>query len=170
MLKTFARAAMLTSAMALMATTAMAQDRNAEGGPNSSAFTLETDQPRTPEQEAVKFDKADVSITVLPEEKAVRGVGVLDFTVLAPIDQLVVELDALYDISEVQVDGQTIAAANWTNPEGRMTIQLPRPLAAGERTQLRIAYGGQPRTARRAPWDGGFVWSTAPNGGPAGRL
>ena len=47
-----------------------------------------------------------------------------------------------------------------------MTIQLPRPLAVGERTSLRIAYGGQPRTARRAPWDGGFVWSTASTGEP----
>ena len=133
MLKTFARAAMLTSALALMSTAAMAQDRNAEGGPNSSAFTLETDQPRTPEQEAVKFDKADVSLTVLPEQKAVRGVGVLDFTVLAPIDQLVVELDALYDISEVQVDGQTIAPGDWTNPEGRMTIPLPRPRSSNSK-------------------------------------
>lgn len=166
MLKTFARAAMLTSAMALMAVSAAAQDRNAEGGPESSAFTLETDQPRTPEQEAVKFDKADVAITVLPEEKAIRGVGTLDFTVLSPIDKLVVELDALYDVSEVTVDGQAIPRDRWTNPEGRMTVQLPAPLQAGQKTQLRIAYGGQPRTARRAPWDGGFVWATAPTGEP----
>ena len=166
MLKTFGRTLTMTCALALLSGAAMAQDRNAEGGPESSAFTLETDQPRTPEQEAVRFDKADVSITVLPAEKAIRGVSVLDFTVLAPIDSLVVELDALFDISEVQVDGQTIPADRWSNPEGRMTIQLPHPLAAGERTSLRIAYGGQPRTARRAPWNGGFVWSTAPTGEP----
>jgi aminopeptidase N len=166
MLKTFGRTLTMTCALALLSGAAMAQDRNAEGGPESSAFTLETDQPRTPEQEAVRFDKADVSLTVLPDEKAIRGVGVLDFTVLAPIESLVVELDALFDVSDVQVDGQTIPRDRWSNPEGRMTIQLPRPLAAGARTSLRIAYGGQPRTARRAPWDGGFVWSTAPTGEP----
>ncbi|MFN3932082.1 MAG: M1 family metallopeptidase [Brevundimonas sp.] len=166
MRKTFARTILMTSVVALMATGAAAQDRNAEGGPESSAFTLETDQQRTPEQEAVRFDKADVSITVLPEDKAIRGVGILDFTVLAPINALVVELDALFDVSDVQVDGQAIPRDRWSNPEGRMTIQLPRTLAAGERTSLRIAYGGQPRTARRAPWNGGFVWSTAPGGEP----
>lgn len=156
----------LTSALALLATGAAAQDRNAPGGPESSAFTLETDQPRTPEQEAVRFDKADVSIAVLPEDKAIRGAAVLDFTALAPVEALVVELDALFDVSDVQVDGQTLSRDRWSNPEGRMTVQLPRPLAAGERVSLRIAYGGQPRTARRAPWDGGFVWSTAPDGQP----
>jgi len=166
MLKTFGRALTTAFALALLSGTAMAQDRNAAGGPESSAFTLETDQPRTPEQEAVRFDKADVSLTVLPAEKAIRGVSVLDFTVLAPVDRLVVELDALFDVSDVQVDGETIAADRWSNPEGRMTIQLPRPLVAGERTSLRIAYAGQPRTARRAPWNGGFVWSTAPTGEP----
>ncbi|RYI15671.1 MAG: M1 family peptidase, partial [Acetobacteraceae bacterium] len=151
---------------AFIANSAMAQDRNAQGGPESSAFTLQTDQPRTPEQEAVRFDKADISLTILPEQKAMRGVGVLDFTALAPVDRLVVELDALFDVSDVQVDGQTIARDGWSNPEGRMTIQLPRTLQAGETTSLRIAYGGQPRTARRAPWNGGWVWATAPTGEP----
>jgi len=166
MLKTIARLALLTGVIAIGTTGVAAQDRNAEGGPESSAFTLETDQPRTPEQEAVRFDKADVSLQVLPEAKAIRGVGVLDFTALAPVDRLSVELDKLFDVSDVQIDGQTISPDRWTNAEGRMTIPLPRPLAAGERTSLRIAYEGQPRTARRAPWDGGFVWSTAPTGEP----
>ncbi|NJC41362.1 aminopeptidase N [Brevundimonas alba] len=166
MLRTFGRAVAMTSVLALMATAAVAQDRNAAGGPQASAFTLETDQPRTPEQEAVRFDKADVSITVLPEDKAMRGVTVLDFTVLSPVEALVVELDALFDVSDVQVDGQTIPRDRWSNPEGRMTIQLPRPLAAGETTALRIAYGGHPHTARRAPWNGGWVWATAPGGEP----
>jgi aminopeptidase N len=31
---------------------------------------------------------------------------------------------------------------------------------------LRIAYSGQPRVAPRAPWNGGFVWTTAPSGEP----
>lgn len=163
MSRVFTRALIGASLLALSAGAALAQ----EAAPRqSTAFTLETDQPRTPEQEAVRFDKSDLSITVLPEEKAVRGVAVLDFTVLAPIDRLAVELDTLFEVTSVQVDGVTIDAADWSNPEGRMTITLPRPLAAGAKTSLRIAYGGQPRTAPRAPWNGGFVWATAPTGEP----
>jgi aminopeptidase N len=59
-----------------------------------------------------------------------------------------------------------VPAGRWSNPEGRLTVALPRPLAAGQKTGLRIAYAGQPRVAPRAPWDGGFVWSTAPTGEP----
>lgn len=147
-------------AATMLATTATAQDTPPR---ESTAFTLLTDQPRTPEQEALRIDLADLSIKVLPDDKAIDAVAELTFTATAPVARLVVELDTLFEVSAVSVDGQP---AEWTNPEGRMTVALPRPLAAGETTTLRIAYAGKPRVAPNAPWDGGFVWSTAPTGEP----
>lgn len=132
----------------------------------STDFTLQTDLPRTPEQEDVRLDRIDLALRVLPDDQSLRGVGALDFTALAPVDRLVVELDTVYAVTDVQVDGRTIAAEAWSNPEGRMTIQLPRALAAGETVALRIAYEGRPRVAPSSPWDGGFVWATAPGGEP----
>ncbi|MDQ7812235.1 hypothetical protein [Brevundimonas sp.] len=41
----------------------------------STAFTLGTDQPRAPEQLAMRFDKADLSIRVIPDEKAIDAVA-----------------------------------------------------------------------------------------------
>ncbi|WP_298126399.1 M1 family metallopeptidase [Brevundimonas sp.] len=156
------RLALIAAACLVAALPAAAQDAPR----TSTRFTLETDNPRAPEQEAVRFDTLDLHLTVLPERKAIEGVGILDFTVLAPVDRLSVELDTVFDVSEVQVDGQTIARDRWSNPEGRLTVQLPRPLAAGAKTRLRVAYGGSPRVAPRAPWDGGVVWATAPTGEP----
>ena len=152
-----------TTALAavLLATPALAQESTPR---ESTAFTLRTDQPRTPEQEAVRFEKADLSIKVIPDQKAIEAVAVLDFTATAPVARLVVELDTVFDVSAVTVDGQ--AVTGWTNPEGRMTAPLSRPLAAGESATLTIAYSGHPRVAPRAPWNGGFVWSTAPGGEP----
>ncbi|AQR62713.1 peptidase M1 [Brevundimonas sp. LM2] len=152
----------LTSLAVLLSTagSALAQDPVA---PESTPFTLQTDQPRTPEQEALRIDLADLSIKVIPEAKAIDAVAVLTFTATAPVAALVVELDTRFAVSAVSVDGRP---AEWSNPEGRMTVALPRPLAAGETTTLRIAYAGSPREAPRAPWDGGFVWSTAPGGEP----
>ena len=132
----------------------------------STAFTLGTDQPRAPEQLAVRFDKADLSIRVIPDDKAIDAVALLDFTAIAPVDRLVVELDTLLTVSAVAIDGVAVPAGRWSNPEGRMTVELAQTLAAGETAQLRIAYAGQPRVAPQAPWDGGFVWSTAPSGEP----
>jgi len=161
------RSLLLAGASALLLTTAAtAQETAGPAARESTAFTLATDQPRTPEQEAVRFDKADLSIRVMPDQKAIDAVAVLDFTALSPVSVLPVELDARFDISAIAVDGTTLDASDWRNDEGRLWIQLGRELAAGDAVSIRIAYAGQPREAPRAPWDGGFVWGTAPTGEP----
>lgn len=154
------------SALTLSACATAAQPAPTPTPRESTAFTLATDQPLTPEQQAMQFDKADLSIKVLPEDKAIDAVAVLDFTAKAPLTALVVELDTLLTISSVQIDGVEVAVDRWSNPEGRLTVQLPETLATGRSVALRVAYAGQPRVAPRAPWDGGFVWSTAPSGEP----
>ncbi|PZT97238.1 MAG: peptidase M1 [Brevundimonas sp.] len=164
-IKALFAAASLTALTALTAC-ATAPRPPAPTARESTGFTLATDQPLTPEQRAMRFDKADLTIKVLPADKAIDAVAVLDFTTTAPLERLAVELDTLLTISSVQVDGVEVPADRWSNPEGRLTVALPRPLAAGQKTALRIAYAGQPRVAPRAPWDGGFVWSTAPTGEP----
>jgi aminopeptidase N len=47
-----------------------------------------------------------------------------------------------------------------------LTIDLPAPLGVGQEAQVAIAYAGTPFVARKAPWDGGFVWSQTPDGQP----
>ena len=178
MSETIRRAALLGASLLVLAACATAPSPAADGVPDawpepqaapvpvreSTAFTLGTDQPRTPEQLAMRFDKADLSIRVIPENRAIDAVAVLDFAATAPLSAVVVELDTLLEVSSVQVDG--VEASGWSNPEGRMTIPLPRPLAIGESVQVRIAYAGQPRVAPNAPWDGGFVWATTVDGQP----
>jgi len=158
----------LSAALLLASGPALAQEPVEEAARQavSTAFTLATDQPRTPEQLAVTFDKADLSIRVIPDDRAIDAVAVLDFTAMAPVERLVVELDTILTISAVSVDEVVIPAGGWSNPEGRLTVDLGRTLQPGQTAQLRIAYAGKPRVAPRAPWSGGFVWSTAPSGEP----
>jgi aminopeptidase N len=158
-------AVLIAATVALAAAGAHAQEPDAPAR-ESTPFTLGTDQPRTAEQLAVTFDKADLSIKVIPDDKAIDAVALLDFTATAPVDRLAVELDTLLTVSAVAVDGVAIPSDRWSNPEGRMTIQLERTLAAGDTVQLRIAYAGQPRVAPNSPWDGGFQWATTPDGKP----
>lgn len=175
MSKSVRRAALLgASLLALTAAPALAQDApaateaTAEATRESTDFTLATDQPRTPEQEAVRFDLADLSIRVIPDGKRIEGVAVLDFTATAPLSVLPLELDTLLPISSVQVDGRELeqGEGGWRNPEGRLWIDLGRDLAPGDKVRIRIAYAGAPRVAPRAPWDGGFVWATTVDGKP----
>src|SRR5690606_10838682 len=136
------------------------------GQPGTSAMTLESGLPRAPEQVAVVFEHADLAFKVDPARQWIDGDARLSFRALEPLQRLVVDLDRNYAIEAVEVDGVALADSAWSNPEGRMTVDLPAPLAKGGSVTLRIGYAGHPRVARRAPWDGGFVWATAPNGEP----
>lgn len=148
---------LLVSALAALMTAstgALAQDTSPR---RPTAFTLTSGSERTPEQQAVRFDAARLAFNIQPASKSIQAQAGLDFTATAPVSAIVLELDTLYTIDQIEVDGTPID--NWTNPEGRLTIPLPRPLAQGESVVINIAYGGAPHVAERAPWNGGFVWS-----------
>jgi aminopeptidase N len=153
----FVLAASLAALTLAAASATSAQTRAAT--PASTAFTLTTGTPRTPEQLAMRFDKADLAFKVTPETKTIDAVATLDFTATAPLDRLVVEFDTVFAVSSISIDGQPLDASQWTNPDGRMTITLPAPLTVGQTASVRIAYAGSPHQAKNAPWDGGFVWA-----------
>ena len=134
--------------------------------PALSDTTAASGLPRAAEQEAVAFERAELSFKVDPARKWLDGDATLTFLAAKPIDRLVVDLDRNYRVALVELDGVAIDSAHWRNPEGRMTVDLPKSMAAGARTTLRIRYAGNPHVANKAPWDGGFVWATAPTGEP----
>jgi aminopeptidase N len=134
--------------------------------PALTRTTAASGLPLAPEQASVAFERAELSFKVDPARKWLDGDARLTFRAAAPLERLVVDLDRNYAVERVEVDGKPVDAAHWRNPEGRMTVELPAPLAAGGRTTLRIRYAGHPHVANRAPWDGGFVWATAPTGEP----
>ena len=132
----------------------------------SSAVTLQSGRPLAPEQAAVTLDVVDLAIKVVPETRSIEAAAALTFTATTPVDRLVVDLDERFAVSEVTIDGAPLGAAAWGQGDGRLWARPPAPLAPGRTATLRIAYAGQPRVAPQAPWDGGFVWATAPSGEP----
>ncbi|MEF9978328.1 MAG: M1 family metallopeptidase [Thermomonas sp.] len=157
---------LLATAIASASLMAQAAQAAQAAQPELTPTTSASGLPRAPEQEAVAFERAELSFKVDPARKWMDGDATLTFRADKPIGKLVVDLDRNYSIDLVEVDGTKIAATGWRNPEGRMTVNLPTPLAAGARATLRIRYAGNPHVANKAPWDGGFVWATAPTGEP----
>jgi aminopeptidase N len=138
----------------------------AADSPGLTAHTADSGAPMAPEQAAVTFEKADLQFKVDPARRHLAGEAALTFRANRPVERLVVDLDRNYRVDRVEIDGSRMSDGRWRNPDGRMYVDLPQPLAAGARATLRIRYGGQPHVAKRAPWDGGFVWSKAPTGEP----
>lgn len=134
--------------------------------PPLTKATEATGIPRAPEQASVTFQRAELAFKVDPARKWLEGDARLRFRIDRPVAKLVVDLDRNYAVDLVEVDGRPVDAAHWRNPEGRMSIDLPAMLPAGATADLRIRYAGAPHVANKAPWDGGFVWATAPTGEP----
>ncbi|MFN7136379.1 MAG: M1 family metallopeptidase [Thermomonas sp.] len=131
--------------------------------PPLTATTAATGLPRTPEQLATTIELADLAFKVDPARKWLDADAHLTLRLARPLQALVVDLDRNYTVSAVEVDGRPV---RWSNPEGRMRIALESPLPAGARPVLHIRYAGHPHEAKKAPWDGGIVWATAPTGEP----
>jgi aminopeptidase N len=134
--------------------------------PALTDYTINSGAERAPEQLAVVFEKADLAWRVDPASRSIRGDATLTLLASAPLQRVVLDLDRNLPVDAVWVDGQALPASAYSNPNGRLMITLPQPLASGERTNVRVQYHGVPHVAREAPWDGGFVWSTAPTGEP----
>ena len=133
----------------------------------STPFTLTTGTERTPEQVVTVIDEADLAIRVMPQTRTIAGDATLTLSFTAPVSQVVLELDTVFTIAAITVDGVPVEADDgWENADGRLTIPLYETKSAGDRTSVRIEYSGSPHQATNAPWDGGFVWSRTPDGQP----
>jgi aminopeptidase N len=112
------------------------------------------------------FEKGDLSLKLDPASRSIEGNAILSFIAKSELKRLVLELDKNLPIDGVSLNGVVLANDAFSNPDGRLFINLPKALKSGEHVDVAIRYHGVPRIAIRAPWDGGFVWSKTPTGEP----
>jgi len=134
--------------------------------PPLTDYSLGSGAPRSEAQQALDFDKADLKLRIEPATQSITGDVTLSFGTRAPVSSIELDLDRNLPIDAIAVDGQPLPASSWRNPEGKLTIDLPQPLQPGKQVAVRVQYHGRPHVAKKAPWDGGFVWSTTPDGQP----
>ncbi len=127
-------------------------------------YTATSGLGMTPEQRAVSFDLAELSFKVDPAKQTLAGDARLTFTPTRAIAQFAVELDPRYKLSSLSVDGKQLAKSDYRWSEGR--LQFPVAAAAQKAFTIELVYAGSPQVAKRAPWDGGIVWTKTPSGQP----
>jgi aminopeptidase N len=134
--------------------------------PALTDYTVNSGVQRGPGQDALVFEHADLSLRIDPDSRSLAGDALLTFGTRATLDHIDLDLDRNLPIDAIAVDGRPLAASAWRNPDGKLTIDLPQPLTPGLHTTIRVTYHGEPHAAKRAPWDGGFVWARTPDGRP----
>ncbi|WP_326524052.1 M1 family metallopeptidase [Sphingomonas sp.] len=151
------------AAAALAAATPAAAEA---GKPPITAQTARSGGPLDPDQAKLALETVDLAIELFPARAAIAGTATLAFTAKQAVSRLPIDLDRNLPVSAISIDGRPLPRGAWENPEGRLFVNLPAPIAAGRRFAVTIAYGGTPHVAVRAPWDGGFVWTKTPDGRP----
>ncbi|MHB1057891.1 MAG: M1 family metallopeptidase [Rhodanobacter sp.] len=134
--------------------------------PALTAQTLNSGGVMPAEQARVHFDHAELHFAVDAARQSIDASATLSFTAKSATDTLLLDLDRNLPISAIDLDGRPLAANAWSNPDGRLRIRLPAPLATGGKVSVTVRYGGKPHVAKKAPWDGGFVWSHTADGQP----
>jgi len=105
----------------------------------------------------------DLNIKINPDEKSITGYNRITFRVIENTSKI--QLD-LFD--NMLVDSIVFNAKKLTYKRefNAVFIDFPTPLKQKTEQKLTFYYSGKPIIARRAPWDGGFVFTKDGQGKP----
>ena len=109
----------------------------------------------TPEREWWDLNHYHLSLEVIIKDKYIEGNNVISYEVLSPNQVMQIDLQAPLEITKVTQNGKNL---NVESNGSAHFIHLEETQKVGERNSITVYYKGNPRIARRAPWDGGFSW------------
>jgi aminopeptidase N len=124
---------------------------------STSLYSLDSGGALREAQKHLSIKHADLSFHLHPKTKSIRGLSVLTLHSTAPVTEVALDLDRVFQIDRLELNHQALEPSAYANPEGLLTIRLPQTLQGD--FSITIAYEGKPREAKRAPWDGAFTWA-----------
>ncbi len=104
-----------------------------------------------------------ITLKVLPEKQSIEGSNDICFKVVRPLKTLELNLFANLIISNIVFENKSL---EYTRDSNTFYVELPRKLKKNDSAHVVVYYYGIPVKAKKAPWDGGFVWSHDSTGDP----
>jgi aminopeptidase N len=105
----------------------------------------------------------DLDLAVMPADSSIRGRTGITYRVLRPAREMQIDLAERLQVDSIVQDGRRLAVRRDGNA---MFVALQAEQPAGAEKTVTVHYHGKPIVAKRAPWDGGFVWTQDPGGDP----
>lgn len=105
----------------------------------------------------------DLNIKVNPDEKSVVGYNKVTFKVVAPTSKIQLDLFENMQVDSIVFDSRKL---NYNREFDAVFIDFPSALLLNSEHSLLFYYSGKPIIAKRAPWDGGFVFKKDKNDKP----
>jgi aminopeptidase N len=98
----------------------------------------------------------DLHVRVDPADSTIRGQNAIVYRVLAPKDEMQIDLRAPLEVDSIV---QRQRALTYRRDGDALFVTIVASQSVGQRDTISVYYHGKPRVAKRAPWDGGFVWT-----------
>ncbi len=109
----------------------------------------------TPEREWWDLVYYHLNVKVDPASKTIAGDNCIQYRVLKPYQVLQIDLQPPLEINKIVQDNKEL---QYRKDGYAYFIGLEKIQNPGDVNTLTVYYGGTPKEARRAPWDGGFSW------------
>lgn len=105
----------------------------------------------------------DLNIKINPDEKSIVGYNEITFKVVNPTQTIQIDLFDNMKIDSIIHNSEKLEYKREFNA---VFLQFPSQLNIGTTEKICFYYSGNPKVAKRAPWDGGFVFKKNRNGKP----
>ncbi|RRB16715.1 M1 family metallopeptidase [Larkinella knui] len=96
-----------------------------------------------------------LQVRINPADSAISGSTTIQYRVLKPGQTLQVDLQRPLKVEKITQDGKQL---EFRQDGNAYFVTLQKAQKTGQRESVVVYYSGKPRVAKRAPWDGGFVW------------
>ncbi|GIZ08217.1 M1 family metallopeptidase [Flavobacterium sp. UMI-01] len=107
--------------------------------------------------------KYDLKLRINPVDSTIIGSNDIRYLVLNHHTTLQIDLQEPLRITKVLQDGKSLP---FKRNGSVFLIDLQKKQLKGTTNTLTVCYEGKPKSAIRAPWDGGIVWKKDANGTP----
>lgn len=157
-LTAIAAAVALTSLSACSST----ESSNVVQATESTPYSLKSGGQIAPLQQGLTVEHADLTFAFDFDNKILMGTTTLTLKGEGSRSAFSVDLDSVFTVNSVAVNGEALAASQYRNVGGELQITPSSEVALP--LTVTISYEGQPRIPVRAPWDGGVMWEKTPDG------
>lgn len=137
-------------------------------GQDSGVLATKADSLRgsiTPQRGWWEVVYYDLNVTVEPGDSSITGYNSITYRVTRTPQKMQIDLQKPLQIDRIKQDGQTLDYHPVPNSNAYL-VTVPKNLKQDSLYTLSVYYRGQPRVARNAPWDGGFIWARDSEGKP----
>jgi len=106
----------------------------------------------------------DLKVMIDEQEKSIeRSFNIIHFTALTDFSWFQIDLASNMEVQIIEFEKSQL---EFSREFDAVYVYFNREVKKGEQLSIKVWYGGYPRVAVNAPWDGGFSWKKDNNGNP----